>query len=88
MKPTTMRPERELERVLLAFEHDIIDANDEEVLSAARELGMNPAMKGSSAFFGVTLLVHFGKPSQKPVRRRRQPVARRRIPKDDVPPSS
>jgi hypothetical protein len=83
-----MRPERELERVLIAFEHEVIGANDEEILSAARELGMNPAMKGSSAFFGLTLLVQFGKPSQKPARRRRQRVARRRIPKDDVPPSS
>jgi len=83
-----MRPERELERVLLAFEHEVIDASDEEILAAARELGMNPAMKGSSAFFGVTLLVHFGKPPQKPGRRKRQQVARRRIPKDDVPPSS
>jgi hypothetical protein len=26
-----MRPERELERVLLAFEHDVIDATDEEM---------------------------------------------------------
>ena len=83
-----MRPERELERVLLAFEHDVIDASDEEILAAAWELGMNPAMKGSSAFFGVTLLVHFGKPPQKPTGRKRQQVARRRIPKDDVPPSS
>ena len=83
-----MRPERELERVLLAFEHEVIDASNEEILAAARELGMKPAMKGSSAFFGVTRLVHFGKPPQKPGRRRRQQVARRRIPKDDVPPSS
>jgi hypothetical protein len=83
-----MRPERELERVLLAFEHDIIDASDAEILAATRELGMNPDMKGSSAFFGVLLLVHFGKPPQKPGRRKPQQVARRRIPKDDVPPSS
>ena len=83
-----MRPERELERVLLAFEHEVIDASDEEILAAARELGMNPAMKGSSAFFGVTRLVRVGKPPQKSRRRKRQQVARRRIPKDDVPPSS
>jgi hypothetical protein len=83
-----MRPERELERVLLGFEHEVIDASDEEILAAARELGMNPAMKGSSAFFGVTLLVHFGKPPPKPGRRKPQQVARRRTPKDDVPPSS
>ena len=84
-----MRPERELERVLLAFEHEVIDASNEEILAAARELGMNPAMKGSSAFFGVTLLVHFGQSPQKLARRRKRlHVARRRIPKDDVPPSS
>jgi len=83
-----MRPERELERVLLAFEHEVIDASDVEILAAAGELGMNPAMKGSSAFFGVTRLVHFRKPPQKPGHRKRQQVARRRIPKDDVPPSS
>ena len=83
-----MRPERELERVLLAFEHDVMDASDEEILAAARELGMNPAMKGSSAFFGVTLLVHFGKPPWTSARRKRQYVARRRLAKDDVPPSS
>jgi hypothetical protein len=82
-----MRPERELERVLLAFEHEVIDASEEEILAAARELGMNPTMKASSAFFGVTLRVHLGKP-RKPGRRKRQQVARRRMPKDDVPPSS
>ena len=83
-----MRPERELERVLLAFEHEVIHASDEEILAAARELGMNPAMKGSSAFFGVMFLVRLGQPPQKPARRKRNYVARRRIPKDDVPPSS
>lgn len=83
-----MRPERELEQVLLAFEHEVIDASDEEILAAARELGMNPAMNGSSAFFGITLLVHFGKPPRTPGRRKRQYFAHRRTPKDDVPPSS
>lgn len=32
-------------------------ATDEEILAAAGELGMNPAMRGSAAFFSVTLLV-------------------------------
>jgi hypothetical protein len=47
-------PELALERILIALEGDIIDATDEELLTAARELGMNPSMKGSAAFFGVT----------------------------------
>jgi hypothetical protein len=46
--------ERAFERLLLALERELIDATDEEILAAARELGMNPGMKGSSAFFGVT----------------------------------
>jgi hypothetical protein len=46
-----------LERLLLALEQELLNATDEEVFAAARELGMNPTMKGSSAFFGVTILV-------------------------------
>ncbi len=51
------RPDLEFERVLNALERDLISATDEEILAAAKELGMNPNMKGSAAFFGVTLLV-------------------------------
>jgi hypothetical protein len=54
---TTQRPDSALERLLLALEDELLQATDEEVLAAAHELGMNPAMKGSAAFFGVTLLV-------------------------------
>lgn len=43
------------ERLLVALERELIEATDEEILEAARDLGMNPAMKGSAAFFGVTL---------------------------------
>ena len=50
----TRYPERGLERLLVALERDLLDATDEEILAAAKELGMNPAMKGSAAFFGVT----------------------------------
>jgi len=50
-------PELELERILIALERDVMHAPDEEILTAARELGMNPSMKGSAAFFGVTRLV-------------------------------
>jgi hypothetical protein len=46
-------PELALELLLLALERDMVDATDEELLAAARDLGMNPAMKGSAAFFGL-----------------------------------
>lgn len=43
------------ERLLAALEQELIAATDEEILEAASDLGMNPAMKGSAAFFGVTI---------------------------------
>jgi hypothetical protein len=54
---TTKRPDSTLERLLLALEDELLQATDAEVLAAAHELGMNPAMKGSAALFGVTRLV-------------------------------
>ena len=54
---TTKRPDSTLERLLLALEDELLQATDAEVLAAAHELGMNPAMKGSAALFGVTMLV-------------------------------
>jgi hypothetical protein len=83
-----MRPERGLERLLYALERDVIDATDEEILAAAREFGMNPTMKGSAAFFGVTLPASFRGLPRKSTRRKRLLVARRRLPKDDAPPST
>ena len=50
------------ERLLAALEQELIAATDEEILQAASDLGMSPAMKGSSAFFGVT--VRIGQPFQ------------------------
>jgi hypothetical protein len=44
-----------LEGLLDALEQELIEATDEEILAAAGDLGMNPAMKGSAAFFGVTV---------------------------------
>jgi len=41
------------EGLLAALERELIEATDEEILAAAKELGMNPAMKGSAAFFGI-----------------------------------
>jgi hypothetical protein len=46
-------PETALERVLESLETELIEASDEEILAAARELGQNPMMKGSIAFAGV-----------------------------------
>jgi hypothetical protein len=43
------------EQLLAALEQELIEATDEEILAAASDLGMNPAMKGSAAFFGVTV---------------------------------
>jgi hypothetical protein len=54
---TTKRPDSTLERLLLALEDELLQATDAEVLAAAHELGMNPAMKGSAALFGVTMVV-------------------------------
>lgn len=51
---TTNRTER-FERLLAALEQELVAATDEEILAAAADLGMNPAMKGSAAFFGVTI---------------------------------
>jgi hypothetical protein len=71
-------PELALERILIALERDVIDAADEELLAAARELGMDPTMKGSAAFFGVTHLPRLqswpretGKPKNASAARRR-----------------
>lgn len=43
------------EQLLAALERELMQATDEEILAAASDLGMNPAMKGSAAFFGVTV---------------------------------
>jgi hypothetical protein len=42
-----------LARVLDGLEQELIDASNEEILEAAKDLGMNPMMKGSAAFMGL-----------------------------------
>lgn len=42
-----------LERLLNALAEDLAEASDEEVLQACADLGMNPEMRGSAAFFGL-----------------------------------
>ncbi len=45
--------ERALTRILNALAQELIETSDEEVLQAAKDLGMDPNMKGSAAFLGV-----------------------------------
>jgi hypothetical protein len=42
-----------LDRVLDGLAEELIAASDEEILAAARELGMDPGMRGSAAFLGL-----------------------------------
>jgi hypothetical protein len=51
--PSLRSPEAALGRVLDALEQELIDASNEEILEAAKDLGMNPMMKGSAAFMGL-----------------------------------
>ncbi len=44
------------ERLLAALARELAEATDEEVLQAANDLGMRPMMKGSAAFFGITVV--------------------------------
>ena len=49
----SVRPDVGLERLIHGLEQELLGAPDEEFLSGARDLGMNPEMKGSAAFIGV-----------------------------------
>jgi hypothetical protein len=46
-------PEAALTRLLDVFEEELLRAPDEEIMAAARGLGMVPTMKGSAAFLDV-----------------------------------
>src|SRR4051812_45098393 len=46
-------PEVTLTRLLDALERELLEASDQEILEAAKELGMDPTMKGSAAFLGL-----------------------------------
>jgi hypothetical protein len=52
-KVSTPFPEVTLGRILQALEHELMEASDGEILEAAADLGMDPAMKGSAAFLGL-----------------------------------
>jgi hypothetical protein len=49
----SVRPDVGLERLIHGLELELLEAADEEFLAGARDLGMNPEMKGSAAFVGV-----------------------------------
>jgi hypothetical protein len=42
-----------LGRVLDALGQELLEASDEEIIEAARSLGMRPEMQGSAAFAGL-----------------------------------
>jgi hypothetical protein len=54
-KLTIANPEAALGRILDALASELIAVSDEEILEAAKELGMNPMMKGSAAFIGLRI---------------------------------
>ena len=52
-KVTPGDPASALIRLLDALADDLIDASVEEIMQAAKDLGMQPQMKGSAAFSGL-----------------------------------
>ncbi len=50
---SSVRPDVGLERLIHGLEQELLAAPDEEFVAGARDLGMNPEMKGSAAFIGV-----------------------------------
>jgi hypothetical protein len=52
-KLTLSTPAAALGRILDQLDRELIEASDEDILEAARDLGMNPMMKGSAAFLGL-----------------------------------
>jgi hypothetical protein len=52
-KLTLTTPAAALGRILDQLDRELIDASDEDIMEAARDLGMNPMMKGSAAFLGL-----------------------------------
>ena len=52
-KLTPATPAAALGRILDQLDRELIEASDEEIVEAARDLGMNTMMKGSAAFIGL-----------------------------------
>jgi hypothetical protein len=83
-----------LARVLDALEQELIEASNEEILEAAKSLGMNPMMKGSAAFMGLNhsatarVTDFFDAEMLKQIRAQTQPIAnntRVTLPKRKIP---
>jgi hypothetical protein len=55
-----IRKVQRLTRILGALELELIDATDDEILEAAKDLGMDPRMKGSAAFLGLKFPMTWG----------------------------
>jgi hypothetical protein len=53
MRTTLTETTAALGRILDQLDRELIEASDEDILEAARDLGMNPMMKGSAAFLGL-----------------------------------
>jgi hypothetical protein len=53
-KVKKLSPELTLTHILDALAQELIDASDEEILEAAKDLGMDVRMRESAAFAGVT----------------------------------
>jgi hypothetical protein len=53
IKVARLQQAARFERVLEALAQELIRSTDEELLEAANDLGMDPAMRGSAAFFGL-----------------------------------
>lgn len=52
-KVTSIQQLTAFERVLDALAEELIESTDDEILEAARALGMEPTMRGSAAFIGL-----------------------------------
>ena len=52
-KLTTNQQVAGFDRVLEALGQELIESTDDELLQAAKDLGMNPTMRGSAAFIGL-----------------------------------
>jgi hypothetical protein len=72
------------ERLIAALERELIEATDEEILEAARDLRMDPLMKGSAAFIDLTIARLLPMRSDDSMKSERPPRSRRR-PKDKPP---
>ncbi len=52
-KMTLLRHATAFERVLEGLAQELIESSDDELLDAAKSLGMDPSMRGSAAFIGI-----------------------------------